>query len=74
MVEPADGELVRLARLGDPSAFQRLVDLYAPIAWRTALVFLKDRHLARRLAGAATVSGWRTIPSLAGDPRREPLP
>jgi RNA polymerase sigma-70 factor (ECF subfamily) len=71
MGEPVDGELVRQARLGDPSAFQHLVDLYAPIAWRTALVFLKDRHLAEDAVQEAWLDVWRGLPRFReGEPFR----
>jgi RNA polymerase sigma factor (sigma-70 family) len=54
-----DDELVILCQKGDQEAFQRLVDHYAPLAYRTAALIVNDGPIAEDVVQEAFVLAWR---------------
>ncbi len=61
--------LLRQAQHGDTDAFQRLVAVYTPLVWRTALVFLRDRLSAEDVLQEVWLDVWRGLARF-----REPEP
>ncbi|HMA34570.1 MAG TPA: sigma-70 family RNA polymerase sigma factor [Chloroflexia bacterium] len=66
-----EDDLIRRAQGGDPLAFRRLVETYAPLAARTARAYLPDRVQAEDAVQEAWLDAWRSLPRFqAGRPFR----
>ncbi len=68
-VDEINDALLRQAQHGDTDAFQRLVAVYTPLVWRTALVFLRDRLSAEDVLQEVWLDVWRGLARF-----REPEP
>jgi RNA polymerase sigma factor (sigma-70 family) len=58
---PPDDELVELCRKRDQEAFRELVDRYASLAYRTAVLIANDGPTAEDIVQEAFVLAWRNI-------------
>ena len=56
--------IILLAQKGDHQAFQRLVEEFHAVAWRTARVLLRDPALAEDVLQEAWIDAWRGLPRL----------
>jgi RNA polymerase sigma-70 factor (ECF subfamily) len=56
--------IVLRAQRGDSQAFQRIVEEYHGIAWRTARVLLRDSGLTEDVLQEAWIDVWRGLPRL----------
>lgn len=54
-------DVIRRAQRGDQEAFQRLVESYAEVVWRTALVLLPSRTLAEQAIQEGWLDVWRGL-------------
>ncbi|HLI70585.1 MAG TPA: RNA polymerase sigma factor [Ktedonobacteraceae bacterium] len=55
-------QTIHQAQMGDQLAFQRLIEAYHTIAWRTARVFLPDAATAEDVLQEAWLDVWRSLP------------
>ena len=62
-----DGELVALARAGDATAFDRLVERHQAAAYRAALAALRNREDAEEATQDAFVRAWANLERFRGD-------
>jgi RNA polymerase sigma-70 factor (ECF subfamily) len=66
-----EGELIAAAKSGNVHAYEDLVRLYQDIAWRTALVILRDPHDAEDAVQVAFVKAWQHLATFrTGSPFR----
>ncbi len=62
-----EGELVRKARVGDPDAFDCLVEIYTPRLYQTVRRFASDRGEAEAIVQETWLRAWRALPRSVED-------
>lgn len=63
----SERQLITAAQAGDAEAFRQIVLAARPVAYRTALRFLRDHHEAEDIATDAMVRIHRALPKFRGD-------
>lgn len=62
-----EAELVRKARVGDPEAFDRLVEISTPRLYRIVRRFASDRGEAEAIVQETWLRAWRALPRSVKD-------
>jgi RNA polymerase sigma-70 factor (ECF subfamily) len=65
--ERDEAELVRRARVGDPEAFDRLVEIYTPRLYKIVRRFASDRGEAEVIVQETWLRAWRALPRSVED-------
>ncbi|HEY48126.1 MAG: hypothetical protein AMJ88_03955 [Anaerolineae bacterium SM23_ 63] len=65
--ERDEAELVRRARIRDPEAFDRLVEVYTPRLYRIVRRFTSDRGEAEAIVQETWLRAWRALPQSIED-------
>lgn len=65
--EADEAELVRRARVGDPEAFDRLVEIYTPRLYKIVRRFVSDRGEAEVIVQETWLRAWRAFPRSVED-------
>jgi RNA polymerase sigma-70 factor (ECF subfamily) len=65
--DPDEAALLSRARLGDQSAFERLVERHLPQVWRAVWRVVRHKQDAEDVVQETFLTAWRSLPDFRGD-------